>query len=107
MSSGRLGTRVLTAAALSVLVATTACSSDSGAAGIDERRFESVMQERFGATEAQARCITAYVFDRYDQGDIEVLVDDGMAALPQARWEPYLNASIACLTYDQPLVTDP
>lgn len=107
MCSGRLAMRAVVATTLLVLVTTTGCSSDADPEAVDEREFESVMQDRFGATDDQARCITGYVFDRYDQDDIDVIVDEGMAALAQARWEPYLNASIACLTHDQPLATDP
>ena len=64
------------------------------------------MVERLGATDLQARCITGYVFDAYDPAEIDILAAEGMQALPQARWEPYLNAAVACVTKDQSLGTD-
>lgn len=88
--------------ALAATALVASCGADATAT-VDEDRFAAAMIEEFGATEEQAQCITDYVFEDYDAAEIEVLVDDGMAALPQARWEPYLNASAACLTHDEPL----
>ena len=89
------------AAALLCLVLAGCGRSDAD--GPDQQRFEAVVQERLGATDAQAACISDYVFDAYEPSEIDVLIEEGMPALPQARWEPYLTAAIACVTHDQTL----
>jgi hypothetical protein len=88
------------AAALALLV--PACGSSADAT-VDRADFDEVMVERFGADDEQAACITRYVFDDYDDAEIALLADEGMTALPQARWEGYLDATVACITHDQPL----
>lgn len=91
-----------TVVALAVLL--TACSSGGAdGTGISRDAFTEAMQDRFGIDAARAECITTYVFEDYDPAEVLVLADGGMAALPQARWEPYLNASAACITHDEPL----
>ena len=87
-------------AALGLLL--SACADESEVS-VGPGEFTDAMVERFGASEAQADCITTYVFEDYDDAEIRVLVDDGMAALPQARWSAYLNATASCITHDQPL----
>ena len=82
-----------------------ACGGDDEAA-VTEDQFTAEMTERFGASDTQARCITGYVFEDYEPTEIDVLMGEGMGALPQARWGPYLNASAACITHDQPLPGD-
>lgn len=90
-----------TVVALAVLL--TACSSGGEDARVGRDAFTGAMQERFGIDEDRATCITTYVFEDYDPGEVVVLAERGMAALPQARWEPYLNATAACITHDEPL----
>lgn len=94
---------MVTALTAFALVFVAIACSDQPSSTVDRTEFAASMVERFAATEAQARCITDYVFDDYDAAEIEVLVDEGMGALPQARWSGYLNAAAACITHDQPI----
>jgi hypothetical protein len=102
------GTRRLrSGATLLLLVALAAGCGGDGEARVSEAEFTGTMIDRFGATEDQAECITHYVFADYAADEIDLLAEEGMGALPQPRWGPYLNASAACITVDQPLVGDP
>lgn len=100
MHRGRTTSTWLAVAALGLVL--SACGGGSEPS-VERAEFSAAMVDRFGATAAQAECITGYVFDAYDDAEIQVLVDEGMPALPQARWSAYLNASAACITHDQPL----
>ena len=84
-------------AALVVLLTLTAasCSDDDT---VEPAAFEAEMQERFGAGLDQARCLREYAYDDYDDEAIRVLYDDGVTALPKALWDPFVLATIACLT---------
>lgn len=84
-------------------LAGSACGPGDDAATVDRGSFSATVQERFAIDADRAACITDYVFEDYDPGEIEVLADDGVAALPQVRWGPYLDASAACITHDEPL----
>lgn len=99
-----------TVAALALVVTLTAASClnpDDRATDVTPDEFTSAMQDRFGIGEQRATCITEYVFEDYGADEITVLVDQGLPALPQARWEPYLNSSAACITHDEPLPGSP
>ncbi|MBL8774583.1 MAG: hypothetical protein JNK12_01575 [Acidimicrobiales bacterium] len=93
--------------ALLAVAAATGCSSGEGDGGaeatVGRTGFVAAMEERYGVDGEQAACIADYVFEDYDPAEIAVLAEEGMPALPQARWEPYLNATVACITHDQPL----
>lgn len=93
--------------ALLVVAGATGCSSGEGngdtEATVGRNGFVAAMEDRYGVDDDQAACIADYVFEDYDPAEIAVLADEGMPALPQARWEPYLNATVACITHDQPL----
>jgi hypothetical protein len=86
---------LLAAAAACILL--VACGGDGGdAPSADE--IEQAMADQLGADGGQAACIRHYLVEDYEGAELRDLVDDGMGALPQARWEPYLTASLACLT---------
>lgn len=91
------------AATVAVLGLLLSACGDEAEPSLGRGEFSDTMVERFGATDTQADCITDYVFDEYDADEIQVLVDEGMGALPQARWSAYLNAAASCITHDQPL----
>lgn len=95
-----------TAAALviaSLLAITVGCASDDEGPAADRGAFGRAMEERYGIDEDTAACISGYVVEDYDAAEIAVLIDEGMAGLPQARWEGYLNATVTCITHDEPL----
>ena len=102
-SGGLLRPRALAVLVALVLTTAAGCSSGDDAPSADRAEFGRTMEERYGIDREQAACITEYVFDDYDDAEIVVLTDDGMPALPQARWEPYLNATVTCITHDEPL----
>lgn len=96
--------------ALAVTLAAASCTGSDDGSGDDAvspDEFTSVMQDRFGIDERRATCLTDYVFEDYDADEIAVLAEQGLPALPQARWEPYLNSSAACITHDEPLPGSP
>lgn len=82
---------------LAPLTLLSACGGGSGSAPSDAA-IEEAMTVRFGADEHQAACIRRYLVEDYRAAELQTLVEDGMGALPQTRWEPYLTASLACLT---------
>ena len=83
-------------ALVTVLVALLAgCGDDAGAAP-DREDFESAVAAQYGATADEAACIADYAYADYDDEAIQVLAEDGVAALPQALWEPFVTATIAC-----------
>lgn len=90
--------------AVALVLGIAACASDGDVrAELDRASFTATMQTRFSVDPDRAACITDYIFEDYGPDEIAVLADDGMAALPQVRWGPYLDASAACLTHDEPL----
>ncbi len=90
--------RLLLATVLSVLL--VACGDGSDGAPSDDE-IERAMTDQLGADGDQAACIRRYLVQDYGASELQTLVADGMGALPQPLWEPYLTASLACLT--QPL----
>ena len=58
--------------------------------------FEGAVADQYDATDEQAGCIADYAYADYDDGALVVLADEGVAALPQALWEPFVTAVIAC-----------
>lgn len=100
-----LGRIPVIAAASAALLLLVACGDDGGGAeGPSDETLEQALMERHGADPEQAGCIAEYLRDDYDAAELTVIVDDGVGALPQARWETYLTASLACLT--RPLEED-
>jgi hypothetical protein len=81
------------------LLATTllvGCGGGDGVAPVPRADFVGEMAERYATGEAEATCIADYVYDEYDRGEIRVLYDDGVQALPQARWDAFLQSVIGC-----------
>lgn len=72
-----------------------------GQSGPSRNEVAQAVADRLGADDAQAGCTANYLFEDYDADELRVIVDEGMGGLPQPRWEPYLTATLACLT--QPL----
>ncbi len=91
---------MILAAAVALLLV-VACGDGGGTEGPSDQAVEQALMDRHGADAEQARCIAEYLYDDYDPAELAVIVEDGVGALPQARWETYLTASLACLT--QPL----
>jgi hypothetical protein len=94
VSPGRIAALILLCA-----LALAGCGDDGRRP--DDDAIEAAVAERHGADHDQAVCLREYLVADYDADELEVLVDEGVGALPQARWDPYLLASVACLT--QPL----
>lgn len=92
---------MIAAASVALLLLVAACGDDAGAAGPSDEALEQALMDRHGADAEQAQCIATYLHEEYDPAELTVIVEDGVGALPQARWETYLTASLACLT--QPL----
>lgn len=104
LRSGGWWPRATLAAAVGLLaLAAAGCTSGDGGATVDRASFTGTMQDRFAIDAERASCITDYVFEDYDADEVAVLADQGVAALPQVRWGPYLDASAACITHDEPL----
>lgn len=82
-----------------------ACGGGGG--GIDEDTFADGLSSRDGLTAEQARCVTGYVFDAYDEREITLLHDVGLRALPSPRWAEYGHAVIGCLYHDGPTGSAP
>lgn len=96
------------ALACAVALAATSCQRDDDpGTEVTRDEFTSAVQDRFGIDERRAACITDYVFEDYGADEVTVLAEQGLPALGPARWEPYLNASAACITHDEPLPGSP
>ena len=90
--------------AATVLVA-SACGSDddrSGDSDIGVAAISQAMVDRYAADADQADCIASYTAEAYDDEELELILADGITALPQARWDVHLTSVFACLTQPPP-----
>ena len=87
---------------LAGLLALGGCGDDSGTGAPSRADLDAATVERLGVDEAQAACIGDYLVEDYSGEERQVLVDEGMIGLPQARWDPWLMASLACTTDPPP-----
>ena len=58
-----------------------------------------VVRERI--SDAQARCVSRYVFAAYDAQQIAVIETKGITALASPFWAEYGHAFLACTLYDE------
>ena len=86
---------VLTVALLS------ACGGGGGSGGVDRATFARGLVEQQQVTDAQAQCVTDFVFRNYNASEIRLLHDDGLRALPSPRWGAYAHSMLGCLFHDE------
>jgi hypothetical protein len=95
--------------ALALLVALSvallgSCGGGGGggaAVGVDRATFARGLVEGRRVTDAQAQCVTDFVFANYDPHEIRLLHDDGLQALPSPRWGAYAHSMLTCLFHDE------
>lgn len=85
---------------LAVASVATGCGSAGDDTTVSRSRFEVEMQERYATTADEAACITGFVYDEYDGTAIRALYDEGVTALPQAVWDPFVHSVIGCTIPD-------
>jgi hypothetical protein len=96
----RAGAVAIVAVVVLTLGAGTSCGSDD-VASVDQATFEARLRDREALDADEASCVGDYVFSGYDEAEIVVLHEDGVAELESDQWSEYVQAMIACTLTDQ------